>query len=135
MSQQSVVVQLPDALYERIREIAEQSNRPLETVLVDSLALLFGELPAETDFSAEMLQNLNDEQLWALVYRPLAWPQESRLRELIALGKRTALTDAEQAEIESLIRLVDRYTLLRSHALLLLKQRGHDVERRLKLGA
>jgi len=60
--------------------------------------------------------------------------QNERLRDLIAQGKQNALTADEQAELETLLDQIDRYTERRSRALLLLKQRGHDVEQYLKLG-
>lgn len=134
MSRQPVLLQLPEELYERVREAAKTSNVPLERVLLDSLTLIFGELPGEAEFAPETLKTFSDEQLWALVYRPLAWPQDARLRELTALSKDGKLSDEERVGMEHLIDQVDRYVLLRSQALLLLKQRGHDVERRL-LGA
>jgi hypothetical protein len=37
--------------------------------------------------------------------------------------------DSEQRELEHLLELVDRSMLLRSEALLRLKERGRDVER------
>lgn len=74
----------------------------------------------------------SDEQLWALVYRPFALAQDVHLRELTALGKAGHRSDAEQAEMERLIDLFDQYVLVRSQALVLLKQRGYDVEQRLE---
>lgn len=135
MAQQPVVLQLPESLYERVRQVAVDSNRPLEEVLLDSLALLFDDLPDSASLTPELLGDLSNEQLWAIVYRPLAWAQDVRLRELTALGKLGSLSSDEQAEIERLADQVDRYVLLRSQALLLLKQRGYDVERRLQMGA
>lgn len=134
MSHQSITLDLPDDVYERVRQAAEDSQRPVESVLLDTISLLFGDEAIE-QVSPENLEKLTDDQLWAIVHRPLAWPQDARLRELTALGKSGALSDDEQAEMEQLIGVVDRYVLLRSKALLLLKQRGHDVEHRLKIGA
>jgi hypothetical protein len=131
MTQQSVVLELPDEIYERARRVAEESQRPLESVLLDSLTLLFGNFPAE--LTPESMEQLSDDNLWAVVYRPLAWPLDARLRELTVRGQ--SLSDEEQGEIRQLVDQLDRYVLLRSKALLLLKQRGHDVERRLKPGA
>jgi hypothetical protein len=51
------------------------------------------------------------------------------------LGKRSALTETEQTEVDTLVDEADSYTLLRSRPLLLPKERGHDIEARLKLGA
>lgn len=136
MSQQPVLLQLPEELYERVREIAAESNRPLESVLVDSLALLFGELPSIPALSPDSLDGFTDGELWAMVTRRLLqWPQDIRLTGLTLLGKQRKLSEDEQNELESLIEQLDQSVLLRSQALLLLKQRGHDVERRLKLGA
>ena len=110
------------------------NDRSVEAVLLDGLNLLFGGLP-ETNITPEALKKYTDEQLWAIVHHRLAWPQDTRLRELVALGKRSQISDDERAEMERLIALVDRAMLLRSQALVILKQRGHEVEKQLKLGA
>ncbi|MCI0714163.1 MAG: hypothetical protein L0154_28665 [Chloroflexi bacterium] len=134
MSASTIELQLPPEIYERAKQIATESNRSVESVLLDGLALLFGELP-DTSLSPDQLQTFSDEQLWAVVYQRLAWLQDTRLRELIELGKQGQLDPDEKAEMERLIDLVDHQMLLRSEALLLLKQRGHDIETKLKLGA
>lgn len=81
------------------------------------------------------LTDFSDEQLWRLVYQPFALEQDARLSELTVLGKSGKLSDEEEREMEGLIGENDRYILLRTQALVMLKQRGHDVERRLKSGA
>lgn len=134
MTPSMIELQIPPEIYERARQIAHESNRSIESVLLDGLTLLFGTLPA-AGVSPDELKDYADEQLWAVVYQRLAWPQDTRLRELIALGKQGQITDEEKIEMERLIALVDHQMLLRSEALLLLKQRGHNVEEQLKLGA
>ena len=134
MAHQPVTLELPEELYERVRQAAQDSQRSVESVLMDTIALMFASDVSEA-LSPDDLETLHDEQLWAIVYRPLAWPQDTRLRELTALGKSGALSGDEQAEMEMLIDAVDRYVLLRAKALLLLKERGHDVEHRLKSSA
>ncbi|MBK8025056.1 MAG: hypothetical protein IPK19_27535 [Chloroflexi bacterium] len=133
MGYPTVELQIPPELLERAQEIAQTSNRSLEDVLVEGLVLLFGALPALP--TPEDLQHYADEQLWAVVHQHLAWPQDARLHELISIGKSGQITESEKTEMEQLIALVDQYMLLRSHALFLLKQRGYEVEKRLKLGA
>ena len=134
MSKATIELQLPDEVYERAQQIAGETNRSVEAVLADSLTLLFGGL-AEAKIQPETLTSYSDEQLWAVVHQRLAWYQNTRLLELIAIGKQGSITEEEEAEMERLINLVDRAALLRSQALLLLKQRGHEVEKQLKLGA
>ncbi len=132
MTQAPILLQLPDELYERLREIADDSQRPVESVLIDSLTLLFGNLP---NIEPQQLASFSDEKLWALVHRLLAWPQDARLRELTTLSKQGTLSPADQSEMEALLTAYDQYVLMRSQALLHLKQRGYDVEQRLRLGA
>ncbi len=125
MGEKSVTLQLPDELYESVQAAAEASERPLEEVLLESIGVLFRRPSADLERMLAELADYSDSQLWAVVYRRLPWTQSLRLRELNAKGE---LTDAEQSELEQLIDLVDRYMLLRSEALLLLKQRGQDVD-------
>ena len=131
----SIQVELPADLFEQIREAAARSDQPVESVLIDSLALLFGAPRADWDQLMETLETLPDAQLWALIYRRMTWPEGMRLRELTERGQQAPLSDDEQAEVAALIDEADRLTLLRSRALVVLRQRGHDIRKHLKLGA
>jgi hypothetical protein len=82
----------------------------------------------------DTLKEYSDAQLWAVVDQRLTSSEDTRLRELIALGKAGQLRPDEKAELQRLLDLVDHQMLLRSEALLLLKRRGHDVEAKLRLG-
>ncbi len=133
MTQSTIELQIPDDIYQRARQIASDSDRSVESVLLDGLKLLFAARP-ELEISPDMLKEYDDEQLRAVVQRRLAQEQDTRLRELIALGKKGLITDDEKSEMEALIALVDHQMLLRSEALLLMKQRGYDIEDQLKFG-
>lgn len=79
----------------------------------------------------DKLQTYNNDQLWYVIHN---YPkQDVRLNELIALGKQGKLSADELTELEQRIDAWDQQILLRSEALLLLKQRGHEVEKQLKL--
>jgi len=137
MPEKSITLDLPEDVYERVRQVAEQSQRPLERVLVESIRLLFVLPPTSTDVATTLtaLPGYSDAQLWAVVYQRLAWPQSQRLHELSAKNKLEQLTEDEQSECEYLLTLNDRAMLLRSKALLLLKNRGHDIAAYLERGA
>ena len=126
---------VPADLYARIEEAALRDDQPIEAVLVESLALLFGTASIDWDHLAATLEALTDAQLWALVYRRLAWPSAGRLRDLAARGRSVPLSDEEQTELAALIDEADRLTLLRSHALRILQQRGQDIRDQLPRGA
>jgi hypothetical protein len=132
-----ITLDLPEDLYERVRQVAEQSQRPIERVLVESIRLLFVLPPASTDVATTLaaMPGYSDAQLWAVVYQRLAWPQSQRLHELSAKNKLEKLTEDEQSELEHLLTLNDCAMLLRSEALLLLKNRGHDIAAYLARGA
>jgi predicted transcriptional regulator len=131
---QSVSVDLPEDLYARIRDIAERNERSVEAVLRESLEVLFRADAVTVANQLAQLDTYRDDQLWAVVYQRMAWPQRERLRDLSASGKHGSLSATEHDELALLVDQADTYTLLRSHALQLLKQRGHDVERYLNLG-
>jgi predicted transcriptional regulator len=134
MAALTIELEISPEVYERAKQIAEQSQRSVALVLQESLTLLFGDWQA-TQIQPAELRHYSDEQLWAIVHRHLAWPNETRLRALAAQGKRERLSEAEYTEMERLVGQVDRYMLLRTHALILLKERGHQVEQQLNLGA
>jgi hypothetical protein len=137
MSGKSIVLDLPDDLYEQVHLVAAQSQRPIERVVLESLRLLFVPPPSSADLATSLaaLSGYSDAQLWAVVYQRLAWPQSQRLHELSANKKLERLTEDEQHELEDLLSSNDRGMLLRSEALRLLKNRGYDIEVYLKRGA
>lgn len=134
MSDAAIRLEIPEEILERVVQIARDSERSVESVLIDGLSLLFGKL-SDGNLSPEALKDFEDEQLWAVVYQRLAWPHDTRLRELAALGDQGQITVDDIVEMEDLIDLVDQQMLLRSEALLLLKRRGHDIGNHLQVGA
>jgi hypothetical protein len=133
----SITLDLPDDLYEQVHQVAAQSQRPVERVVLESLRLLFLPPPSAADLATSLaaLPGYADAQLWAVVYQRLAWPQSQRLHELSAKNKLERLTEDEQRELEDLLVSNDRAMLLRSEALSQLKHRGYDIEAYLKRGA
>jgi hypothetical protein len=137
MPGKSITLDLPEELYEHMRQVAEQSQRPLERVALESLRLLFSPPTPAPEIATALaaLPDYTDEQLWAVVYQRLPWLQSQRLHELSAQHKLGELTTDEQRELEALLALNDCAMRLRSEALLLLKNRGHDIETYLSRGA
>jgi hypothetical protein len=137
MSGKSITLDLPEELYEHMRQVAEQSQRPLERLVLESLHLLFASPTPATDIATALaaLPSYTNEQLWAVVYQRLPWMQSQRLHELSAKQKLEELAPDEQDELEALLALNDRAMRLRSEALLLLNNRGHDIATYLARGA
>lgn len=134
MDEPTKELNVPASIYERAQEIANDCGRSAESIIVDGLSLLFGELTAR-ELQPNELKDFADEQLLAVVHQRLAWPLDTRLRELSQLGQLGQVTEEEVAEMEVLVAKVDHHILLRSEALLQLKRRGHDIDKLLKVRA
>ncbi|MCY3833552.1 MAG: hypothetical protein OXG85_11080 [Chloroflexi bacterium] len=124
MPQSKVELKIPSDIEELARRISEHENCSLESVLEDGLAMLFSESSDSEQF-LDRLAYFSDEQLWNLVHLRLTFSQDRRIRNLMERGSEDTLSHAEESELESLLRLVDRQTVLRSHALVQLQERGH----------
>jgi len=127
MVEATVELRVPAAIYERAEAIASDSGRSAESVIVDGLSLLFGELSG-MELEPEALKDIADEQLWALVHRRLTPKQDARLRDLLDLGNQGRIRSQDEAELAQLAAMVDQQMVLRSKALVLLQRRGHDID-------
>lgn len=92
MARRTLTLDLPDELYERIKEEAEASQRPLEDVALDSLYVMFPQVPINRSIAERLseIHDYTDAQLRAVVHRRLSWMQSLRLRELSLKGKTEA---------------------------------------------
>lgn len=134
MAKPSMTLNIPPHILERAQEVAAATNQSVETVLLDTLAIHFGS-QVDENIDPDKLESYADELLWAVVYRRPSPSQEKRLYELVELGNQGKLSEEDELELADLLKLVDRQTLLRSKALLLLHQRGHDVHAYLQSGS
>lgn len=131
MATATVQVQLPEAVYQRLKEMAAVSHQPLEEVIYQTIR---GNLPPTLDdLSSEQrslvadLQRFDDEALW-VVARESPPPQRWRRHQyLLRKVEMNSLTDAERLELTELREATDHYVIRRSYALALLKWRGYTV--------
>lgn len=135
MDKQAVWVELPNDIYEPMQRLAQQRDSSVENVLIGFLKMLISDEFSVADLTPEQLDSYSDEELWAIVWRPLATSVDLRLQELSDLADLGKLTDTQREEMARLVAEVDHYVLIRSKALVTLKKRGHDVESRLRQGA
>lgn len=123
----AVSIELSKELYERVRQVAARSGQPIEKVFVEGMAWWYNNMRAD-DATLHKLSTLSDVELWAVVYQRLPVQDEERTQELLQKGNEGRLTSEEQVELENLVKLEEHQMLLRSEALVLLKQRGHDID-------
>ena len=131
MTVQTLHIQLPEAICERLQRVAEATHRPLEEVVVQTICgnlppVLDDLSPAWRDVAAD-LSTLSDETLWAIARAPLPPQQWRRHQRLLRKAQAGPLTTVEQEELEALRVATDRFVTRRSYALALLKWHGHTI--------
>lgn len=131
MSQQTYHLELSQDVLNQIRQLAERGNRPVEDVMAEGLTLLFNEAIPQIEPSA--LDQFTDLQLWIVVHARLSPAEDNEMTTLIQTKKLGELDEARNAALDIMLHRLNRLNLLRSKALRLLKDRGHNVETYLDL--
>jgi plasmid stability protein len=132
MAGRSVTVELPDDLYERLQRRAVESQRSLGDEVIEVLRA--SEPPEDdgirTGLEAELtrLETLDDASLWKIARRRIFVRKSRRMESLNFKRQDCGLNAAERRVSEQLLAEFDRHMLIRAHVLLLLKQRGYDID-------
>ncbi len=130
MTIQSVTLNLPGHLYNRLKHRAEQAHRTVEAELLEVVASavpVADELPAELNEAISPLALLDDEALWRAARSHLPVEAAAQMENLHLKRQREGLIEAEAQTLAGLVRQYERAMLVRAQAAALLKQRGHDV--------
>lgn len=130
MTVQSVTVQLPTRLYNRLKQRAERANRSIEIEMVEAVA---GSLPADDILPTELADALaqlviaNDDTLLSAAKARFPAAKSVRLETLHLRRQTDAWSKMEEREAEELTTEQEQFMLLRAQAMSLLMQRGYDV--------
>jgi hypothetical protein len=84
-------------------------------------------LPPDLEEEVAILESSSDGDLWRAARTCLSAEESARLESLHLQQQDTGLNGDEKSEVEELLRKYERSILIRSQALGLLQQRGHDV--------
>jgi plasmid stability protein len=132
MAGRSVTVELPDDLYERLQRRAVEAQRSLGDEVVELLrASESGEsdgLPEGLEAELARLETLDDAALWKIARRRVSVRKSRRMESLNFKRQSAGLNRAERRVAEQLLEEFDRHMLIRAQVLLLLKQRGYDID-------
>jgi plasmid stability protein len=121
---------IPDDLYERLKQRAEAAHQTVQAQLVQTLSAGLEseqEAPGDVPEMLEAMTHLSDEALWDAARNPLAREATEKLRRSRHKRSKHGLSLEDWQRQDELLRQYDRGILIRSQALLLLKQRGHDI--------
>lgn len=127
----AIVVQAPDDVVDRLRRGAAAARKPLDQFVIERLqeATLppLSDLPPPLGDDLRRLEQLDDGALWEVARSTLAPTHQRRYDRLLRAQSRAGLTPAQQRALQRLGDDARHRTLLKAHALLLLKWRGHPL--------
>jgi hypothetical protein len=132
MSQPVLTLELPEDVYERLRRAAKGMNQPMEKALVNivrAAATSLEKVPREYRAELEAMEDLGDEDLQRIAQSRPPPAKQRRLDSLLEKNQRGKLTDRERLVLHELRADGDRLMLQRSYASLLLKYRGHPLQK------
>jgi hypothetical protein len=132
MAGQTITIKLPDDLYERLLRRATEAQRSLGDEVVEMLRASNPEaadgLPKGLEAELARLETLDDASLLKRARQRVPLRKTRRLEALNFKQQQQGLNRAERRVAVKLAEEFDRRMLLRSKVLLLLKQRGYDMD-------
>ena len=112
---ETVVLDLPEQVTQRARQIAVFTQRQLEDVLLDWLVQSAVELPVEM---------LADDQVLALTKSQLSGSQQAELSDLLSVNREGQMTVQQQARMEELMIAYRRGLVRKAQAIKVAVARG-----------
>ncbi len=100
MTNRTVTLQIPEAIYERIEQNAQATGQTVEMVLTDYLTWLWMDLPP--NLTPETLETFFDYRLRAIAWRPHFSKTDTMLRRLHKLDEQGELPDDQRKEFDAL---------------------------------
>ncbi|QLE57705.1 hypothetical protein [Nostoc sp. TCL26-01] len=131
MATETITLQIPKILYQRLVNTAHAQRRSIEDVIVYSLQVgsppEWDDVPEEFQADLAALDKLDDNSLWQIVRSRKTAQQMERYDFLLECNSSGDIKDAEQLELIKLRHEADRFMLCKAQAAVLLRWRGHDL--------
>jgi len=123
-----IILEVPEDISVRAREIAETVAQPVEQLLLDHLKTLAPPLPVlppDTQVELAALHHLSYDALWTIAREQMPEDVQARAHALMDKNSGNVMTDEEHAELEKLVERGDRLILRKAEAAALLRKRGY----------
>ncbi len=130
MDTQTITLELPNLIYRSAHQMAEATQRPLEVVLQESIAVALpplDDVPADEAVELAAMALLDDASLWQEARSMLAVDQQVALQALLDRQEAGELLLEEESRLQELLDAYGRLTVRKAHAWLLLARRGYRV--------
>ncbi|BAY90704.1 MULTISPECIES: hypothetical protein [unclassified Tolypothrix] len=131
MARETITLQIPEILYQRLLNTAHAQRRPIEEVIVHALQVgsppEWNDVPEEFQADLAALDKLDDNSLWQIVRNFKTADEMERYNYLLERNSSGNITEAEQLELIELRHKADSFMLCKAQASVLLRWRGHHV--------
>ena len=133
MGHYSVILAVPDDIYDCARRIAEGTSQSIEAVLLQQLKEAFTNplpnLAPEELKELEALKFLSDDALWTIAREQMLEDRQVRMQTLMDANSQGTLDDTQRSELEALVAQGQRLSVRKAQAAALLTERGYPVTR------
>src|ERR687886_371617 len=127
MAVETVTLQIPEILYQRLVSTARATQQPLENVILHALQVgsppEWDDVPEEFQADLAALDRLDDNTLWQIARSRKTVAEMERYNTLLDGNSSGTLTQDERLELMALRNEADRFMLLKAQAAVLLRWR------------
>lgn len=130
MTVQAITLNLPETVYNWLKQRAKQTDRTIEDELLETVATampLTEALPDDLDEAVSHLHLLDNQALWRAARSHLSAELAATMEQLHLKRQREGLIETETQTLNKFVYQYERAMLIRAQAAALLKQRGDDV--------
>jgi len=123
----SYTLNIPDTIYDRIKQLAETTEKPIDQILLDHLATLTL-LPVDEQAELNALRHLSDDTLWTIAAEQMSQSVQDRMQTLMDRNSQGTITPDERDELEKLVERGNRLMVRKAEAAGILMERGHTFK-------
>lgn len=131
MPSETVTLQIPEVLHQRLVNTANATQRPLEEVILHALQVgsppAWDDVPEEFQANIAALDKLDDNSLWQIFHNRKTAADMERYYILLEGNSSGTLTEAERLELMALRHEAELFMLRKAQAAVLLRWRGYTV--------
>jgi hypothetical protein len=131
MSEQTIAIQVPQPLYQRLQWLSELTHRPLESLILQTLDANVPTLPEHLPEAVRQdlvdLESLDDEALWKVARSTVDQEHQTQYSLLLEKSRLGTITETEKEMLEASYQTANRHMLRKGYAYVLLKWRGYPL--------
>ncbi|MCC6615842.1 MAG: hypothetical protein IT320_20395 [Anaerolineae bacterium] len=131
MTDHPVLVNLPDAIFDPLRQIAEEKGQSVEAILIEQLrsvqSVVLPALSADEERELIAFKFLSEDTLRAIAKEQMPDAMQAQLQQLMDKNNLGTITPAEHGELTELVERSQRLMLRKAWAAGILMERGHSI--------